>query len=393
MRTISVRAYPTTSSPGLLDRLNELGVSYRWVCRFLPLDKEDARKAVTTVRKRWFAKRKGVLALLKEAITREPSQLEDPDAAAKTTDADAALAILGGDYASIGYFTPTDHADGSRPGPAGRPGPGGRKRHQPGRLRLQGRGRQRRRGLGRQPARPGLCRSAPAARLVAEPLRHDADVGHLARADPQRPPDRRVHQARPPGRSAAAHVRQDRRHDALPLRPAPGRRRPHHDRGPDGLGQIGPPEHHRRSVASLSRGPGLLLRQGRQLARLHPADRRPVLCPGRRSERTRLPAPGRDRHRRKIAPGPRSGCRTSSRPRASRSPRRSRKRSGAACATSPAGPARPADPHPAGRDHPGPRRQGRAPALHLERAARAPAGRPPQHALERHPGRPSRWPS
>jgi type IV secretion/conjugal transfer VirB4 family ATPase len=107
VRTISVRAYPTTSSPGLLDRLNELGVSYRWVCRFLPLDKEDARRVVTGVRKRWFAKRKGVLALLKEAITREPSQLEDPDATAKTTDADAALAILGGDWASIGYYTPT----------------------------------------------------------------------------------------------------------------------------------------------------------------------------------------------------------------------------------------------------------------------------------------------
>ncbi|MFB2351848.1 hypothetical protein, partial [Priestia megaterium] len=38
---------------------------------------------------------------------REPSLLEDPDAAAKSVDADAALAILGGDYASIGYFTPT----------------------------------------------------------------------------------------------------------------------------------------------------------------------------------------------------------------------------------------------------------------------------------------------
>ena len=107
IRTISVRAYPTSSSPGLLDRLNELGVSYRWVCRYLPLDKEDARKVVTAVRKRWFAKRKGVMALLKEAITREPSVLEDPDAAAKSVDAEAALAILGGDYASIGYFTPT----------------------------------------------------------------------------------------------------------------------------------------------------------------------------------------------------------------------------------------------------------------------------------------------
>lgn len=107
LRTLSVRAYPAASWPGLLDQLNALGLSYRWVCRFLPLDKEDARRAVTTLRKRWFSKRKGVLALLKEAITHEPSLLEDPDALQKTQDADAALAILGSDAASMGYVTPT----------------------------------------------------------------------------------------------------------------------------------------------------------------------------------------------------------------------------------------------------------------------------------------------
>jgi len=107
MRTLSVRAFPTRSSPGLLDRLNALGVAYRWTCRFLPLDKEDARQAILLVRKRWFAKRKGVMALIKEAVTREASALEDPDAVAKTSDADTALAILGGDHASMGYFTPT----------------------------------------------------------------------------------------------------------------------------------------------------------------------------------------------------------------------------------------------------------------------------------------------
>ncbi|HEX7943869.1 MAG TPA: conjugal transfer protein TrbE, partial [Phenylobacterium sp.] len=107
LRTVSIRAYPNASSPGLLDQLNALGLPYRWTCRFLPLDKEDARRAVTALRKRWFAKRKGVLALLKEAITHEPSLLEDPDALQKTEDADAALMILGGDAASLGYFTPT----------------------------------------------------------------------------------------------------------------------------------------------------------------------------------------------------------------------------------------------------------------------------------------------
>jgi len=47
------------------------------------------------------------MALIKEAITREPAMLEDSDAIARTEDADAALAILGGDAASMGYFTPT----------------------------------------------------------------------------------------------------------------------------------------------------------------------------------------------------------------------------------------------------------------------------------------------
>jgi type IV secretion/conjugal transfer VirB4 family ATPase len=107
LRTVSVRAYPSASWPGILDQLNSLGVDYRWVCRFLPLDKEDARRSITALRKRWFAKRKGILALLKEAITHEPSLLEDPDALQKTQDADAALMILGGDAASMGYLTPT----------------------------------------------------------------------------------------------------------------------------------------------------------------------------------------------------------------------------------------------------------------------------------------------
>ena len=107
IRTISVRSYPSTSTPGMLDRLNALGIGYRWVCRYLPLDKEDARKTVETTRKRWFAKRKGVMAMIKEAITKEPSVLEDSDAMQKTMDAEAAMMVIGSDSAGMGYFTPT----------------------------------------------------------------------------------------------------------------------------------------------------------------------------------------------------------------------------------------------------------------------------------------------
>ena len=107
IRTISVRSYPSTSTPGMLDRLNSLGVSYRWVCRFLPLDKEDARKTIDKTRKQWFAKRKGVAAMIKETITKEPSMLEDSDAMAKAMDAEAAMLVLGSDSAGVGYYTPT----------------------------------------------------------------------------------------------------------------------------------------------------------------------------------------------------------------------------------------------------------------------------------------------
>lgn len=107
IRTISVRSYPTSTRPGMLDLLNSLGVSYRWVCRYLPLDKEDARKEVETTRKRWFAKRKGIGAMIKEAITKEPSMLEDSDAMAKAMDAEAAMLVVGGDSAGVGYYTPT----------------------------------------------------------------------------------------------------------------------------------------------------------------------------------------------------------------------------------------------------------------------------------------------
>lgn len=107
MRTISIRSYPSSSTPGMLDRLNSLGIPYRWVCRFLPLDKEDARATVATIRKRWFAKRKSVSTLIKEAITKEPSMLEDSDAIAKSLDAEAAMLVIGSDSAGMGYFTPT----------------------------------------------------------------------------------------------------------------------------------------------------------------------------------------------------------------------------------------------------------------------------------------------
>ncbi len=107
LRVISLRSFVTETEPGLLDALNRLPISYRWVTRFLPLDREEGRKQLEIIRKRWFSKRKGILTLLREALFREETSLLDNDAANQTADADAALQELGADGVAAGYATLT----------------------------------------------------------------------------------------------------------------------------------------------------------------------------------------------------------------------------------------------------------------------------------------------
>ncbi|VXC73080.1 conjugal transfer protein TrbE [Pseudomonas sp. 9Ag] len=107
LRVISVRGFPTSTWPGVLDDLNRLGIAYRWSTRFICMDKDEALAELTRLRRQWFAKRKGVMCLLRETIFQQESPLIDSDAANKATDADAALQELGADQAAFGYLTIT----------------------------------------------------------------------------------------------------------------------------------------------------------------------------------------------------------------------------------------------------------------------------------------------
>jgi type IV secretion system protein TrbE len=107
LRVVTVRGFPTSTWPGLLDDLNRLGFAYRWSTRFLCLDKAEAEKELTRLRRQWFAKRKNVIALLRETIFQQESPLVDTDANNKAMDADAALQELGSDQVAFGYVTAT----------------------------------------------------------------------------------------------------------------------------------------------------------------------------------------------------------------------------------------------------------------------------------------------
>ncbi|WP_414442125.1 conjugal transfer protein TrbE [Burkholderia sp. 22PA0106] len=107
LRVVTVRGFPTSTWPGLLDDLNRLAFAYRWSTRFLCLDKAEAEKELTRLRRQWFAKRKNVIALLRETIFQQESPLVDTDASNKAMDADAALQELGSDQVAFGYVTAT----------------------------------------------------------------------------------------------------------------------------------------------------------------------------------------------------------------------------------------------------------------------------------------------
>ncbi|EXL02484.1 conjugal transfer protein TrbE [Brucella anthropi] len=107
LRTLTVIGFPTITFPGILDDLNRLAFSYRWSTRAIMLDKTDATRLVTKIRRQWFAKRKSIAAILKEVLTNEQSVLVDSDAANKANEADAALQDLGSDQISEAYVTAT----------------------------------------------------------------------------------------------------------------------------------------------------------------------------------------------------------------------------------------------------------------------------------------------
>ena len=107
LRILTIIGFPTATTPGLLDELNRLAFPYRWSTRAILLDKTDAVKLLTKIRRQWFAKRKSIAAILKEVMTNEASTLVDSDAANKAADADLALQELGADFAGQAYVTAT----------------------------------------------------------------------------------------------------------------------------------------------------------------------------------------------------------------------------------------------------------------------------------------------
>jgi type IV secretion system protein TrbE len=91
LAVIGILGFPGATQPELLDALNRVPIEYRWVTRFLCLGKNEAKRELEVLQRKWFAKRKSVGALVKELFTNQESMISDTDAVHKSQDVEAAL--------------------------------------------------------------------------------------------------------------------------------------------------------------------------------------------------------------------------------------------------------------------------------------------------------------
>lgn len=105
MPTLSITGLPHSTVPGILDQLNHLNLEYRWVSRFICLDKEPAMHEIMAKRRYWTGKVKGIWTMLKETAAGEPSRLINTDAQNQADDADTAAQELGADFVAYGHYS------------------------------------------------------------------------------------------------------------------------------------------------------------------------------------------------------------------------------------------------------------------------------------------------
>ena len=107
LRVLTIKGFPPFTHPGVLDDLNAASMTYRWMTRYLCLDKDESERELVKWRRLWFSKHKSMGALVKEMLTKEASSFSNPDAIAKTEEVEEALQELGSELVGFGFLTST----------------------------------------------------------------------------------------------------------------------------------------------------------------------------------------------------------------------------------------------------------------------------------------------
>ena len=105
LRVLSIKSWPRALWPGILGLLDDLPFAMRIVIRWLALDKDQAHRLTHKAQRRWLQKRKPMLTMLRDELTKQPSAMFNPEAVHWAQDAVEAQADLETGLVSYGYLT------------------------------------------------------------------------------------------------------------------------------------------------------------------------------------------------------------------------------------------------------------------------------------------------
>lgn len=101
---ISLLSLPTESYFAMLSNIEELGIEFRWVSRFIFENKEDSIESMRKKRGKWASKRKSILDSMEQKVTKT-DEVTNFEAQLRTDEAVEILTDLGDDVYVIGYYT------------------------------------------------------------------------------------------------------------------------------------------------------------------------------------------------------------------------------------------------------------------------------------------------
>ena len=99
---IAIEGFPQDSFPGLLERLDTLGLAYRFSSRFIPLDGHEALSELRKYRRKWRQWMRGFWS----QVFKTQGGLVNEDASAMARQAEDAMTDAQSGLVSFGYYTP-----------------------------------------------------------------------------------------------------------------------------------------------------------------------------------------------------------------------------------------------------------------------------------------------
>lgn len=102
---VTVMDFPSETIPAMFNLLNSAHVEYRWVTRWIGMEKQDAKKFLEHYQKKFYGARKSWKTLMYETAMDTNSGQEDVTASSFEADVNAAQIELANDVVSLGFYT------------------------------------------------------------------------------------------------------------------------------------------------------------------------------------------------------------------------------------------------------------------------------------------------